>query len=961
MAPERWREIDALYQAALDLAAGERATYLEQACGPDHDLRRHVEEMLASDAQAGSFLEFPAIEAAARMLAGERQSASVKSNVAHYRILEKLGIGGMGIVYKAQDTRLGRFVALKFLPEAIEHDRPAQQRFQREARMASVLDHPNICMIYEVGDEAGRPFIAMQYLEGETLKNRIESKPLTVDELFDFAIQIAGALHAAHSKGIIHRDIKPSNIFLTSQGTVKILDFGLAKLSGNAGGSKDLTGTGMAMGTAAYMSPEHARGEELDVRTDLFSLGAVLYEMATGQQAFSGATTALMHEAILNRDPLPPSAVKPALPAGFDRVVQKALEKDRELRFQSAAELRADLKRLKRDSESSRFGAAVDSKPAVAPLRRSKRHTQWAAAAAILVPAVLALAWLVWPGTGRRPPIVERQLTSSFGSMVQEAAISPDGASLAYADNAGLHVKAIDTEEVHHLQWLPGVRIFQIAWFPNNRDLLISAMPGNGIRTSLWVVSLFGGVPRLLRDDARDVAVSPDGSRIAFSTNALDSIWVMNRAGEDAQKVLTAPDGYTFDVPFWHPDGRTIFYASHQLPASFKTIDSYNVETGQPGPFRTAGDLGWEFVLTRAGRLLSLSGQPQVNGVYEIPADLRSTRPAAKARLIREWPETYIYRPTVSADGKRMAFLKRVSEQTVFVADIEDGGRRLENVRRLVLSGTQNRIRDWTADGSAIIFESSPGGVSQIYRQRLDSATAEPLVTSQDGATFGRFSPDHQWLYYVARKREGEGTLKRTPVSGGQSQVIWNNPKLLNYYCTTLPANFCVAGVREGDQLVFYRVDPKADPPAGGFHDAQIPEIGRAGYGPDGYPSGWAISPDGSKVALVRPERSDGRIHIVPLAARDGGRAPAPYDVVVKGWTDLYVISWAYAGQGWYVSTNAVRSTGSFLYVDPDGNASTLNAPESFVPIWAAPSPDGRHLAFSSYPGITNAWMIENF
>jgi Tol biopolymer transport system component len=359
--------------------------------------------------------------------------------------------------------------------------------------------------------------------------------------------------------------------------------------------------------------------------------------------------------------------------------------------------------------------------------------------------------------------------------------------------------------------------------------------------------------------------------------------------------------------------------------------------------------------------MLSLSGDPQVNGVYEIMGDLTSTRPAKEARLIRQWPETYIYRPTVSTDGKRMAFLKRVSEQTVFVADIKDGGRRVENVRRLVLSGTQNRIRDWTADGSGIIFETSPGNVSQIYRQNLDSATAEPLITSQDGATFARFSPDRKWLIYTARKQGVEGRLMRAPVSGGQPQLIWKNSKLLNQYCTTLPANFCVAGVREQNQLVFYRIDPNEDPPADGYRDSQVLEIGRAGYGPNGYPSGWAISPDGSKVALVRPELNEERIHIVPLATGAGERAPAPYEVVVKGWTDFYVINWAFKGKGWYVSTNAVRSTGSFLYVDPDGKATVLNAPRSFVPILAVPSPDGRHLAFSSYPGITNAWLIENF
>jgi serine/threonine protein kinase len=558
LAPERWRQIERLYQAALELEETGRAAFLGKACGGDDDLRRQVEAMLESDAKAGSFMESPAMQAAARILAGEQEAASPKSTVAHYRIVEKLGVGGMGVVYKALDTKLGRFVALKFLPEAIAHDPLARERFQREARVASALDHPNIRMIYEVGDDGGRPFIAMQCLEGETLKNRIDSKRLTVDELFDIAVQITDALDAAHAKGIIHRDIKPANIFITRHGKVKILDFGLAKVSGNFADAGDLTGSGIMMGTAAYMSPEQARGQELDVRTDLFSFGAVLYEMATGRQAFSGATTALIHEAILNRDPLPPSAINPALPAGFDPIVQKTLEKDRELRCQNAAELRADLKRLKRDSESGSSVGAFEAKPAGAPLGRSKSWMRWAAL--VVVVAALVIAWFVSRPTRGQAAIVERQLTSSFGSMVQEAAISPDGSSLAYADNAGLHVKTIDTDEVHHLQWLPGVRIFQIAWFPNNRDLLITAMPGHGIRASLWAVSLFGGAPKLLRNDVRDVAISPDGSRIAFDSNVLDSIWVMNSAGESATKILSAPDGYFFEFPFWHPDGKTLLY-----------------------------------------------------------------------------------------------------------------------------------------------------------------------------------------------------------------------------------------------------------------------------------------------------------------------------------------------------------------------------------------------------------------
>jgi eukaryotic-like serine/threonine-protein kinase len=825
MKPDRWAQIDRLLDETLERAEDERAAFLVAACADDEELRREVESLLAAHDRAQGFLKKPALEIAAKDLAHQQHRSLIGKPLGPYQVLSALGKGGMGEVYLAQDTRLARKVALKLLPPEFTQEKERVQRFEREARAASGLNHPNILTIYEIGELDETHFIASEYIEGRTLREALAHGALPEKEVLDIGIQIAEALAAAHEAGIIHRDIKPENVMLRRDGYVKVLDFGLAKLTeaassqfitrGSAQGNMK-TNPGAILGTARYMSPEQALGEEVDRRTDLFSLGVLLYELAVGAPPFKGVTTPATLDAIVHHVPVPLTQLKPALQQELEHIVGRALEKERELRYQSATDLRADLKRLQRDLNSTPAQSASGRLPApkLPPLEPDSRRRKHKIFGAVLCLVAVVAGFWWWratfsarplspdwraafvklqtdfPGEELFPSLAQdglsivyarwnkdnldiysqrvggsnpQNLTSNSPENDTQPAFSPDGQYIAFRterDGGGIFLMGASGESVRRLSE-KGLA-YHPAWSPDSSEVIYTEEPVENPRersvkpSHLWAVNINTLQRRLIAEvDAAQPNWSPHGLRIAYcalAKNGQRNIWTMTAKGD---QITAITSGAATDWnPVWAPDGQALYFVSDRAGSMQLWRVAIDEASGKPlGPpelIPAPAAYSQHPTLSRDGKRLAFVQMTPLYALHRYAFDAERGVLLGEPQPLLQNAKT-MFSPDVSPDGKRLVYYASDgAQEDLFWLNSDGSGQ----PQQLTDDPAKDRAPRWSPDGKRLTFYSNRSGNWELWTLNADGSGLRQVTfasSPDQAAFFPTWSADGSKLLFMLR------------------------------------------------------------------------------------------------------------------------------------------------------------------------------------------------------------------
>ena len=882
------------------------------------------------------------------------------SRLGPYEILAPLGAGGMGEVYRARDSRLGREIAIKVLPAESVQDDTARARLLREARLAATLNHPNVCTVHEVGEADGHIYLAMELVEGQVLREKIAERRtgLPTETVARYGAQIASALEHAHERHVIHRDLKSSNVVVTPDGRVKVLDFGLARRAwespeeGGATLSMALTEAGTVVGTPHYLAPEVLRGGMADERSDLWALGVLLHEMASGTLPFQGNTSFELASAILHDVP---ATLPDRVPAGLRTVVGRCLAKEPGERYARAGEVRASLETLQPGETAAR----------TAPDRKAHRRPLAAQTMLLLAGAIVAIVAIVYvlrqPAAPRE--LKQRQLTSNpAGDPVFEGNISPDGKTLAVADRNGLSLRSIESGESHPVL-LPAGFAFdypfpQLSWFPDGSQILVSGHTADE-RSGVWALPVAGGRTHKVLDDASFGVLSPDGTHIAYKRSGVRGfeIWVCRANGEDAARV-TGDDssGVLPAWAAWAPNGKRLAYARFNVGTTTTQLESCDLAGRARVLYSPTVDRPLHVYTVPAwlpdGRLVFGLTDPPPNqrdvNLWSLRVDPNSGMPSGQPRRITQWQHLAMVAPTAfSRDGKRLSVAALAYQSDVYEGRVAPGRVALQDVRRVTLDDRMDMAPTWMPDGSTILFCSDRNGTLDIFRQRTDDAGAEPVVTGPRDQFSPILSPDRAWILYV--EQDGAGPIQastnvrvmRIPVDGGGAEKVLDAQGAATFRSPQASGTSPVLCESRSGSLVFSAFDPlqgrgrELSRVEGSVHPA------------------WSLSPDGSTIAVVVGSR-DSIPHIRLLSTNDASSRDIRLDRPV-GIADL---AYGADGHSWLIVEAGERW--GLLHVDARGRTTALIPPQMWM-YSAAASPDGKRVAYTSNTALGNIWMLEDF